>query len=75
VQVIVAVPKRERSMQRALPRVHCECLAGVQMGGGGRAGIVGLAVEPEGRGVELNDRRLGPALRRIENGLDAPVEA
>jgi hypothetical protein len=74
-QVFVAVPERERAMQRALTPVHGQRFACTQVGAGSLAGAVGLAVEPECCGVELNDRRLRPALCGVDNGLDAPIEA
>src|SRR5215510_13624806 len=62
-------------MERALARVHRERVARAQVDIRVLEGAVGLAVEPERRGVELNDRRVGPALRGIENGLGALIEA
>src|SRR5215471_11303366 len=44
------------------------------MGRGGLAGAVGLAVKPERRSVQLNDRRIGPALCSLKNALDALIE-
>ena len=61
-------------MERALARVHRERVARAQVGGRVLDGAVGLAVEPERRGVELNDRGVGPALRGVENGLDTLIE-
>ena len=63
-QVIVAMPERECLMQRALPRVHRERCASMQMGAGGPASSIGLAVKPERSRIELNDRRVGSAWRR-----------
>jgi hypothetical protein len=74
-QVVVSVPERERAMQRALPPVHRQRFARTEMGAGGLAGALGLAIKPECRGVELNDRRLRPALCSVDNGFDALIEA
>jgi hypothetical protein len=60
-QIVIAMPERERPMERALARVH-------------RERVGGLAVKPERGGVKLNDRCVGPALCGVENGLDALIE-
>jgi hypothetical protein len=73
-QIVIAMPERERPMERTLARVHRECLARAQVDRRGLKRAVGLAVEPERRGVELNDRCVGPALCGVENGLDALIE-
>ena len=73
-QIVVAMPERERPMERALARVHRERVARTQVDSRVLKGAVGLAVEPERRGVELNDRSHGPALCGTENGLDALIE-
>src|SRR5262249_62345525 len=57
-----------------LARVHGERVARAQVDSRLLESALGLAVEPERRGVELNDGRVGPALRGIENGLDALIE-
>jgi len=44
------------------------------MGRGGLAGAVGLAVKPERRSIQLNDRRAGPVFCSLKNALDALIE-
>ena len=45
------------------------------MRGGVRACVLGLTIEPERGGVELNDGRRGPALHGLEDGLDTLIES
>ena len=65
-QVVIGVPMLQRIVERALARVHGERSACTQVSGGVRHGLAGLAIEPEGCGVEPDDRRLGPALCSLE---------
>jgi hypothetical protein len=44
------------------------------MGRGGLASAVGLAVKPECRGIQLNDRRVRPAPCSLKNAFDALIE-
>jgi hypothetical protein len=69
------MPQRERPVERALARVHGRRFTRAQMRGGVRACVLGLAIEPERGGVELNDGRRGPALRGIEDGLDTLIQS
>ena len=74
-QVVVRMPQRERPVERALARVHGQCCTRAQMLGGVRACVLGLTIEPESGGVELNDGRRGPALRGLEDSLDTLIES
>ena len=47
----------------------------MQMGAGDPASSIGLAVKPERSRIELNDRRVAPALGGVHNGFDALIEA
>src|SRR5262249_54750117 len=73
-QIVITIPERERPMECALARVHRERIARARVDGRGLKRAAGLPVEPERRGVELNDRCVGPALCGVENGLDALIE-
>jgi hypothetical protein len=44
------------------------------MGRGSLAGAVGLAVKPERRSIQLNDRRVGPVLCSLKNAFDTLIE-
>jgi len=74
-QIVVGEPERERLVQRALARIRRQRRAGCEVRPRGRACAVGLAVEPERRRTKLQDRYVRPAPDRIEDGLDALIEA
>jgi hypothetical protein len=74
-QVVIRMPLRERPVERALAHVHGQRFTLAQMRGGVRACVLGLPIEPERGGVELNDGRRGPALRGLEDGLDTLIES
>jgi hypothetical protein len=74
-QVVVRMPQRERTVERALARIHGQRFTPAQMRGGVRGCVLSLTIEPERGGVELDDGCRGPALRGLEDGLDTLIES
>ena len=73
-QIVVFVPEGECPMERALAWVHRQGRARGEVRAGAFERAVGLAVEPESRGQELQDRRLRSALDGVEDRLDTLIE-